>query len=1139
MRFTIYIVLFFLGSFSLFGQSFTFNQQIRGVDLPSETIRELLQDSKGRIWFNTSMGIFYSDGFSTFPIPLEIQSQLSKDVGMFLDKDGWIWLSNHNKNTKIFFYDQVNWNELKLPESIVAQTTELYKRVVIFGAKEKKKVILLDEEKLYILDKLQSKWVSFELPYAKVGYFHSHWEEGNDYFLIFESAILSLDKMKPSFIHVSNPFSKERIYRIAKDGETYYFLGRDFLAKGNSSKQIDTILVSGFEEPKYTHVDFTYMQVKNGKVYFFFNSQLLQYDPFLDRLLKVETLQSLRSYSLTSALVDREDIIWLASTRGLVNVLSLMFVNYDRSSFLDDEITALHVLNNDEYLIGFNNGLQHLKGSKVHTIQHFPELLSQPKNRITNISADKKGQIWLSSNQQGVGKYEPDLMKVTFYNTSPSKEVIGVFPIGDSLFISSKNKLFLASINDKLSNLFQNEITENWRVLSRLKEFYIRKIGALKDGKLMVMLGGNVYTNDSITSTPHQLFVVGFDFLELDSGLLIATDKGLKIFNKDGLRDFYRNGQSVSRPVYALTQDSQGRIWAGTDKGMFVISETNIKNYSERSGLSGTEVNRGALAKTSQGQILIGTHKGLSMFSPSEENVTILAPFLEISSLAVLNADDDIDIQHIPSTNNFIEVKYLAPSFVQNLDYVVHYFLEGLHDEWVQLINPRTNAITFSNLPPGTYRFHMKISLGELTETQVVSSSEFTILKPVYLRIWFILIILLVFFLIGYLVSSLLTQLKEKGVLKKAIDEKIYEASVTEDQFRNVWMSSKDGLSLTREDGKIIAVNPALASLVGISEKDLEEMYLWDIFSDPLFYDTERKRIEEIISAQGSNTLNLEIQMPFQTGDKVIDYFSTELMSEFDGKKVFLSVFNDITKQRRQEARLKEAKEKAEEASRLKTNFLSNMSHEIRTPLNGILGTAEHIIQQRANEQELVDQLEIIRESGERLLQTINSILDLSKIESNKMDIQYRETNINDFVAKVLLPLKALAMKKGLLLTSKYEQLPFYGKIDQRYLEMIINNLVGNAIKYSPNGLVSVKVSKFEQFLILEVKDQGIGMSSEFMERIFQPFEQESDGYVRKFEGTGLGLAITKNLLNLLGGKIKIDSEKDFGTTVLVSIPLL
>ncbi|GHB42835.1 sensor histidine kinase [Mongoliitalea lutea] len=1139
MRCYLLIVIFLFFGFGLYGQSFTFNRQIRGVDLPSETIKGLLQDAKGRMWFNTSMGVYYSDGFSTFSIPASVQAELSNDIGMFLDKDGWVWLFNHTKKAKVFFYDQLTWRELALPEDIVAQATELYKRVVVFGKGADKKVVMLDEEKLYLQDRAESRWLSYDLPHSELGFFYSHFEESGELLLFFENRIISLKEGQPNFFEIENSFSAGSIYHVAKDQDTYYFLGRNFLAKGNLLTKVEKIVTAGFEEPQYTHVDYTYLQIHNGKVYFFFNSQLMQYDPILDRRLKIETMQSLRSYSLTAALVDREGIIWLASTRGLVNVFSLMFVNYNRREFIDDEVTAVHVMRDESYLLGFNNGVQQWEKGRVYTIQHFPELLSQPRNRITNIVSDKNGQIWISGHQQGVGKYFPEQRKIDFVNSSSNDEIIGVFPVGDSLFISAKRKVYQASIRDRGKELFRNEVTEHWKQLSQLREFYVRKIGEISDGKLMVLLGGNVYTDDSIRVSPNHLFVVGFDYLELDTGILVGTEKGLKIFNKQGLKDFEYHGQKIPRPVYALKQDEQGRVWAGTDKGLFLIDEKLIKNFNEKSGLAGSEINRGALRKTPSGQLLIGTHKGLSLFNPLEENVDLPAPILEITSLAVLNTDEDNqELRQVPSTTNFIEVKYLAPSFLQSLDYIVYYYLEGFHEDWVQVVNPRSNSITFSNLPPGNYRFHMKISLGNQVETAIVSSNDFEILKPVYLRLWFILIVLLIFFLIGYLVSTLLTQLKEKGILKQAIDEKIYEASVTEDQFKNVWLSSKDGLCLSTEEGKIVAVNPSLSTLVGLSEKSLEDSYLWEIFSDPTFYDVKRKEIENLVNQEASTTLSLEMDMPFKSGIKVIDYFSTELKTEFEGKRVFLSVFRDITKQSQQEQRLQAAKERAEESSRMKSSFLSNMSHEIRTPLTGILSTAENIILQRADEQELVEQLEIITESGERLLGTINSILDLSKIEANKMDLNYNETNINDFVAKVLMPLKALAMKKGILLTVKYQKQPFLGKIDQRYIEIVLNNLIGNSIKYSEKGLISVKINKVSDKMALVIEDQGVGISEEFMNRIFQPFEQESNGYLRRYEGTGLGLAITKSAIDLMRGSIEIESKKGEGTRVLVFIPL-
>lgn len=1139
MRILISVVFLLFWSFLLQAQSYTFNEQIRGVDLPSETIRGLLQDTKGRMWFNTSMGFYYSDGFSTFPVPSSIQDQLSNDSGMFQDKDGWIWFFNNTKGAKIFYYDQVAWNELELPEQIVINATELYKKLVVFGSGEEKQIVIIDEQRLYKLNSAKATWSSYDLPVDQVGVYYSYWEENEVSWIFFEHATVSLTDDGLKFVEIHNPFGGARIYHVVKDRDMYYFLGRDFLASSTTLDRVENILISGFEEPKYTVIDYSFLQVDSGSLYFFFNSQLLKYNPQSDRLIKIETIESLRSYSLTAALIDREGIIWLASTRGLVNILSLMFVNYSRKEFIDDEVTAIHEIRDNQFLLGFNNGLQlwDEKGSEV--IQHFPQLLNQPQNRITNIVSDQKGQIWLSSNKQGVGKFSIKDRSVKFVNTSDKVDVIGVFPIRDSLYISAKNRLFLASITEDEGKLFANEVTEEWKKASGLKEFYIRKIGELRDKRLMVLLGGNVFTNDSVTVRSKQVFVVGFDYLELDSFILVGTDKGLKKLDEKGLSDFIWKGQSIARPVYALSQDSKGRVWVGTDKGVFVANENGFRNFEEKSGLAGTEINRGAQILTRSGQMIIGTHKGMSVFNPLDENPVIPVPHVEITSLAVLNADQEtLDLRQIQPNTNFIEVKYLVPSFLQNLDYEVLYFLEGFHESWVQVVNPRTNSITFSNLPPGTYRFHMKVRLGNEVESDVVSSSEFIILKPVYLRLWFILTVLFIFFLIGYLVRSLLTQVKEKGVLKQAIDEKIYEASVTEEQFKNVWLSSKDGLSLTLEDGRIIAVNPALAKLVGVSEHELERMYLWEMFSEQDFYERERKRIEKIIESKGSTTYNLEIEMPLKTGVKIIDYFSTELKSAFNGKRVFLSVFSDITKQRKQELRLKAAKEKAEEASRLKSSFLSNMSHEIRTPLNGILGMAEHILQQRSDEEELVSQLEIIKESGERLLHTINSILDLSKIEANKMDVLYEETNINDFVARVLLPLKAIAIKKDLLLTVKYESKKLIGKIDRRYLEMIINNLVGNAIKYSTQGLISVRVGKENGALMIQVEDQGIGMSEDFLNRIFNPFEQESNGYVREYEGTGLGLTITKSLIDLLGGRITIDSQKGKGTQVVVTLPI-
>ena len=375
-------------------------------------------------------------------------------------------------------------------------------------------------------------------------------------------------------------------------------------------------------------------------------------------------------------------------------------------------------------------------------------------------------------------------------------------------------------------------------------------------------------------------------------------------------------------------------------------------------------------------------------------------------------------------------------------------------------------------------------------------------------------------------------------MLIKAVDEKSKQVVNTEDQFKNVWESSKDGLLLSDEDGRIVAVNPSLVEMAGISSNQLLDENLGKLFSDPEFYTRNRPTIAKSINDPDSKGNLFELTVPFRTGIKEVEVFIIKLKSDFEGKKVNLSVFRDITAKKAYEEGLKIAKEKAEEANKLKSNFLSNISHEIRTPLNGILGSTENIILQRKDDEELVSQLEIIQESGERLLNTINSILDLSKLEAKKMEVVYRETKINEFLSKILMPLKGMAVKKGLLLSTKYETQPLVGMIDQRYFEMIINNLVGNAIKYSNEGMITIKLRGQEENIELEVIDNGIGISEEFQKVLFSPFEQESNGYGRNFEGTGLGLTITKNLIDILGGKITIESTKGKGTKAKVILPL-
>lgn len=249
----------------------------------------------------------------------------------------------------------------------------------------------------------------------------------------------------------------------------------------------------------------------------------------------------------------------------------------------------------------------------------------------------------------------------------------------------------------------------------------------------------------------------------------------------------------------------------------------------------------------------------------------------------------------------------------------------------------------------------------------------------------------------------------------------------------------------------------------------------------------------------------------------------------------------NITERKRIEQALIAAKEKAEEMDRLKSSFLANMSHELRTPLTGILGYSEALIEDMEEGQQR-DFVEVIHSSGMRLLETLNLILDLSKIQSEKLEIFHSRIDLIKEIREAVELYRPQAEKKKLSLQFTAEVPSLTALSDARLLNQIISNLVNNAIKYTIAGSVEVSVTLMNSFpvnrLRIQVKDTGIGIPQNKQAIIWDEFRQVSEGYGRFFEGTGLGLTVTKNFVAILNGEIELQSEIGKGSTFTVSLPL-
>ncbi len=250
-----------------------------------------------------------------------------------------------------------------------------------------------------------------------------------------------------------------------------------------------------------------------------------------------------------------------------------------------------------------------------------------------------------------------------------------------------------------------------------------------------------------------------------------------------------------------------------------------------------------------------------------------------------------------------------------------------------------------------------------------------------------------------------------------------------------------------------------------------------------------------------------------------------------------VTVFHDLRRQRELAAALTAAKEAAEANARARSEFLANMSHELRTPMNGVIGMVDLLLAEdlSATQREYA---ETIRTSAKHLLALLNEILDFSKIEAGAMTIEKIPFAPAELITSSIDVFRAEAAKKGLRLDVELSpQLPNALRGDPLRLRQVLANLIGNALKFTAAGSVTVAADWQAERFILTVRDTGIGMDEATVARLFTPFTQADGSTTRKYGGTGLGLAITKRLVELMGGKIEVDSRPGQGSTFRVELP--
>lgn len=381
------------------------------------------------------------------------------------------------------------------------------------------------------------------------------------------------------------------------------------------------------------------------------------------------------------------------------------------------------------------------------------------------------------------------------------------------------------------------------------------------------------------------------------------------------------------------------------------------------------------------------------------------------------------------------------------------------------------------------------------------------------------------------LLASIYVVFVNEGTIRKQAEDQAQEA-------RAIFDTAVEAIIVINAQGIIESFNPAAERMFSYSASEMINQNVkilttnadrdrHDAYLQRYLRTGERRVIgmgREVVGRRKDDT---QIPLHLSVGEFMVG-----------GERKFAGILHDMSEYTRIREQYRQAMESAEKANQAKSVFLANMSHELRTPLNGILGYTQILTRGKTLTAKQQEGIDIIQRSGEYLLTLINDILDLSKIEAGKVEFHPTHFNFNGFLQSIIELFQMRAQQKGI--TFHYEpltHLPLGIRADETRLRQILINLLGNAVKFTEKGTIYLKVGYDHGKIRFQIEDTGIGIASEDLEKIFQPFQQTGDQSY-KAEGTGLGLPITKRLVEMMGGTLRVESVLGQGSVFWMALDL-
>jgi PAS domain S-box-containing protein len=1112
--------------------------------LPENDVQALVQTPDGYLWFSTENGLVRFDGVRFTVFDRNNTPAMADDYvrELVVDREGTLWIRTVTT--------VLRWKDGKF-SSVTARD----------GLPEGRRITLTKDSDGTLLASTEAgayRWAngkftldpSLSLVPQFVQVLRDH--QGNTWIATSKAVGLVKNGRIAAYYETKAGLSSNGIAKILEDPAGTLWIGTNAGLDQLAGGKITHYSLGG----KWPHptIDTLY-EDRDGNLWVGTRVGLFRINS--DGVTSYSTAQGLTHPSAKGIIEDRQGNLWIGTTGGLNEFRDGIFTPYGKPEGLSDDFiwTVMEGRDGSIWMGTNNGGLNRWKDGKAtvySTRQGFQD------DRVSSMREAADGTIWIGKGTGAArlrnGKIIERLtMRAILHPRVIREDRSGTLwfgTTGEGLFQLNKDGSYKSyTEHDGLADNTLEEIIE-----SRDGGLWIGSdagISHFRDGKFQSYTVKNGLQNGEVNAI----------YEDQNGTLWVGTTNGLDRF-KDGKSVVYTDRQGLpDNKIWAVLEDNHGYLWMSSNKGVIRILKQDLNDFAEgkikslvsfvynaKDGMRNAEAtgsDQPASWKDHRGHLWFATEGGVVEVDPDHVTPKMISLHAYLEEVSVDKAPvDPVNGGRLPPGGRSLEFHYTAPDFATPQSIHFRYKLEGFDRQWIDAGTRR--AAYYTNLAPGQYRFRVEAQNADGTWTDDDASVQFYLQPHFYQTGWFSG--LCVLGMLGIVLSGHRFRIRNLQARQKELESCVADRTTAlreaEQKYRGIFEEAIVGIFQTTPNGRYLNVNSAMARIRGYESPE-ELMASGDDLGRDVFVDPARREEFKRLMEEHDIVEDFEYEVYRKDGSKV--WLSENARAVRNAQRqiiYYVGTVEEITDRKaaednlRQEmAERKRAEEAAKAANRAKSEFLTTMSHEIRTPMNGIIGITELVLDTPLTS-EIRSDLNMVKASADSLLVVINDVLDFSKIEAGKLDLEEIPFDLQQSLGEAMKPLAFRAHQKGLelIFEAAGPNLPATVVGDPVRLRQVLINLVGNAIKFTHEGEIVVGVAlqqdsqsaktrgQYDIGLHFTVSDTGIGILPEKLEMIFESFTQADGSTTRKYGGTGLGLAICKRLVEMMGGRIWVES---------------